>query len=93
MKVLKRKYAQMVVWLSMLALLAIGFALGFRKTPLILHFAIVVLVVSVLLIAFIRWRFLRCPNCGKSAAIVYWGPGWNQSCPRCHERIYFDDEI
>ena len=46
MKVLKRKYAQMVVWLSMLALLAIGFALGFRKTPLILHFAIVVLVVS-----------------------------------------------
>lgn len=93
MKVLKRKHAQMVVVLSMVALLAIGFAAAFRKNPVILRGSIVVLGVSVLLIAFIRWRFLRCPHCGKSAAIVYWGSGWNQSCPKCHERIYFDDEV
>jgi hypothetical protein len=92
MKVLKRKYARIVVGLSMAALLAFGFALAFRKNPMILRGSLVVLVVSVLAIAFIRWRYLRCPHCGKSAAIVYWGPGWNQSCPKCHERIYFDDE-
>lgn len=93
MKVLKRKYAKMIIVLGMLALLAVGVALAFRKEPVILRTSIVVLVVSVLLIAFIRWRFLRCPNCGRSAAIVYWAPGWNQSCPKCHERIYFDDEL
>ena len=86
MKVLKRKYAQMVVRLSMLALLAIGFALGFRKTPLILHIAIVVLVVSVLLIAFIRWRFLRCPNCGKG----FNPPFKKKKCARCGREIDYE---
>ena len=36
MKVLKRKYARIVVGLSMAALLAFGFALAFRKNPMIL---------------------------------------------------------
>lgn len=93
MKVLKRKYARMIVVLGFVVLLSIGAAAAFRHNPMILRCSLGVLAASVLLIAFIRWRYLRCPHCGKSAAIVYWAPGWRQSCPKCKKEILFDDQI
>ena len=93
MKVLKRKYARIIIVLGFVVLLSIGTAAAFRHNPPVLKGSLIVLAISVLLISFIRWRYLRCPHCGKSAAIVYWAPGWRQSCPRCKKEILFDDQV
>ena len=40
----------------------------------------------------LRLKHLRCPYCGRSAAIPQWRTGKRLYCPCCDRALFYDDE-
>lgn len=94
---LKRKYARLIIVLlgfTLLVCLAI-IILGEAGAP---HTVMVVLIcvatTCVILMLYLRFRLLGCPNCGGSAARPYWNPDESHRlfCPKCGKPFIYDDE-
>lgn len=95
---LKRAHARLsMIMLGAVALFYIVLAyLTYTDAPqftlMVMNIVAPALLVLVILIQVIC---LRCPHCGGSSAKPYWNakPEQERYCPKCGERLIYDDEV
>lgn len=71
------------VWLLYSGELPLGWSMAVGAVPVIAY-------------AYIRFRILRCPNCGNSKnipekAVLRWNGNSGLCCPKCGKPLVFDD--
>lgn len=84
-------------WSRMAILCIAAFAVWLLYSgDLPLHWSMLVGAVPVAAFAFIRFRILRCPNCGNTKgipekAVLRWSGNSGLRCPKCGNYLEFDD--
>lgn len=94
-KRLRRRWARVsiVLVISGAGCILLGLLLGRAVYPWKWTGGLIILG-SVLLVAalMVKYTSLRCPSCGKGAAMPLWNPGKRFYCPCCGKPFLFDDE-